>query len=36
MELFDPQGHRLYLTAEERDAFIEAANDAEREVRTFV
>ena len=35
MELFDPQGHRLYLTAEERDAFIEAANDAEREVRTF-
>jgi len=35
MELFDPQGHRLYLTAEERDAFITAANNAAREVRTF-
>lgn len=30
MELFDPQGRRVYLTAEERAAFIEAANNAER------
>ena len=35
MVLVDPQGRRLYLTAEERAAFIEAANNAEREVRTF-
>jgi hypothetical protein len=35
MELFDPQGHRLYLTAEEREAFIATANNAQREVRTF-
>jgi integrase len=35
MELFDPQGRRLYLTAEERETFIETANNTEREVRTF-
>ena len=35
MELFDPQGHRLYLTAKERGAFIETANNAGREVRAF-
>ena len=35
MELYDPQGRRLYLTAEERRAFLAAAKDAPREVRTF-
>jgi hypothetical protein len=35
MELYDPQGRRLYLTAEERKAFLNAARDAPREVRTF-
>ncbi len=35
MELFDTQGRRLYLTAEERTAFLEAAKAAPREVRTF-
>ena len=35
MELFDTQGRRPYLTAKERGAFVEAANNAEREVRTF-
>jgi integrase/recombinase XerD len=35
MELYDPQGRRLYLTAEERRAFIKAARDSPREVRTF-
>ena len=35
MELFDPLGRRLYLTAEEREAFVAAANNAGREVRTF-
>ncbi len=35
MELFDTQGRRLYLTEEERTAFLEAAKDAPREVRTF-
>jgi integrase len=35
MELFDPQGRRLYLTAKERGAFVETASNAQREVRTF-
>jgi len=35
MELYDPQGRRLYLTAEERAAFLTAAKAAPREVRTF-
>jgi integrase len=35
MELYDPQGRRLYLTAAERRAFLKAARDAPREVRTF-
>ncbi len=35
MELFDTQGRRLYLTAEERAAFLDAAKDADRYVRTF-
>ena len=35
MERFDPRGCRLYLTAEEREAFVEAANGTERKVRTF-
>lgn len=35
MGLYDREGHRLYLTAEERLAFLEAARRAERTVRTF-
>lgn len=35
MDLFDPQGRRLYLTAKEREAFLAAAKDADRYVRTF-
>ena len=35
MRLIDPQGRRLYLTGDERRAFLEAARDAPREVRTF-
>ena len=34
-QLFDDQGRRLYLTAEERDAFLDAAARAPRQVRTF-
>ena len=33
--LFDAQGRRLYLTEEERRAFLQAASKAPREVRTF-
>ena len=35
MQLHDPQGKRLYLTAEERRAFMAAASKASRPVRTF-
>jgi integrase/recombinase XerD len=35
MRLFDAEGHRLYLTEEERRAFVLAAAKAPREVRTF-
>src|SRR3954468_7734718 len=35
MRLFDAEGRRLYLTEEERRAFIAAAVKAAREVRTF-
>ena len=35
MELYDPQGQRLYLTDNERQAFAKAANNAPRDVRTF-
>ena len=35
MELYDAQGHRLYLTAEERTAFLDSVRKAERRVRTF-
>jgi len=35
MELFDARGHRLYLTAGERAAFLEAARKEDRHVRTF-
>jgi integrase len=35
MDLFDPRGHRLYMSADERAAFRRAAKDADREVRTF-
>lgn len=34
-DLIDPQGHRLYLTAAERSAFLAAAAKAPREVRSF-
>jgi integrase/recombinase XerD len=33
--LFDTQGNRLYLNAEERSAFIEAARTAERSLKCF-
>jgi integrase len=35
MQLYDNQGKRLYLTADERRTFIAAAAKAERPVRTF-
>src|SRR5215212_10347769 len=35
MRLFDAEGRRLYLTEEERRAFVAAAAKATREVRTF-
>src|SRR3954447_20790067 len=35
MQLFDAEGRRLYLTEEERRAFVAAASKAPREVRTF-
>jgi integrase/recombinase XerD len=35
MRLYDTQGHRLYLTSSERDAFRRAAEQAPREVRTY-
>jgi integrase len=35
MSLHDRKGHRLYLTAEERAAFLAAAQHFPREVRTF-
>ena len=35
MQLHDGEGRRLYLTEEERRAFIAAAAQARREVRTF-
>ena len=34
MQLFDQQGRRLYLTNEERKAFLKAAAKAPREVRS--
>jgi integrase/recombinase XerD len=35
MQLYDDEGARKYLTPGERDAFLKAAEDAPREVRTF-
>ena len=35
MQLHDPNGKRLYLTAEERRAFLAAAAKAARPVRTL-
>lgn len=35
MRLYGPDGGRKYLTAEERAAFLKAAERADREVRTF-
>jgi integrase/recombinase XerD len=34
-QLYDPEGRRLYLTAAERDAFLEAATKADRTIRTL-
>ncbi len=34
-QLYDHQGNRLYLTGDERDAFLAAANKAERRVKTL-
>lgn len=34
-QLYDPEGQRKYLTAQERDAFLAAAKHAPREVRTL-
>ncbi len=34
-QLFDQDGQRKYLTADEREAFLKAAEKATREVRTF-
>ena len=33
--LYDQRGHRKYLTPAEREAFLKAADEAEREVRTL-
>jgi integrase len=35
LQIYDPQGHRLYLTGSERTAFRTAAEAAPREVRTY-
>jgi integrase/recombinase XerD len=35
MQIYDPHGHRLYLTSSERAAFRVAAETAPREVRTY-
>src|SRR5215475_5791788 len=35
MQLYDAQGHRLYVTSSEREAFRLAAEKAPREVRTY-
>jgi integrase len=35
LNLYDRDGRRKYLTAGERDAFLKAAEEAPREVRTF-
>ena len=34
-QLYDQNGHRKYLTPSEREAFLKAADDAGREIRTF-
>ena len=34
-QLYDAQGRRKYLTADERGRFLRAAEDADRETRTF-
>ncbi len=35
MCLYDAQGHRTYLTAEERDSFLKTAEHTPRDVRTL-
>lgn len=35
MQILDKNGQRLYLTESEREAFLQAASKADREIRTF-
>ena len=35
IQLYDTQGRRLYLTSAERDAFLDAATQADRPIRTL-
>src|SRR5712691_7900667 len=35
IQLYDAQGRRLYLSAAERDAFLDAATHADRPIRTL-
>ena len=35
IQLYDTQGRRLYLTSIERDAFLDAATQADRSIRTL-
>jgi integrase len=35
IQLYDTEGRRLYLTSAERDAFLDAATEADRPVRTL-
>lgn len=35
MQIIDKSGQRLYLTESEREAFLQAASKADREIRTF-
>ena len=35
VQLYDLEGRRLYLTSAERDAFLDAATQADRPVRTL-
>ena len=35
MRLFSPAGERLYLTAQERERFLDAANHEDRQERMF-
>ena len=35
IQLYDAHGRRLYLSAAERDAFLDAATHADRPIRTL-